>query len=464
MCSPRFDFIISGTVKRNGIARIALFVLAGAAAAAHAGADAPLSAPEIEEASAAARRAAGALARQAEPALEKSFDERALVTAAVGAPMTARLTPRQRRAIGDRMLEWFSAPFSGNPAPSKPPLFLDLRPEGGDALVSLLVPVTTGYLKTTWRVRPAGSEWLVEDVLLPDLGRSLRDEAVESLGPPPVAAPRDRTRESRRLAVPRVVGILAVVVAALVFVRRVRPKERIALLVAAAAPIALFAADGYLAITRVWKEPIALRLSEGAPWQHSVHLFQLAIRNGNRDRARAAAAEAISRGAAPQPLHLVLGGLAEQKAEPREAAIEYTRALVPPRPAPGGWAGLARLAVAAGRDDDSIAAWQKYFELVPADPNALFWLAVAQGHRHDFGAAQATLARAIDLDPSAAELYGLSARLYGAAGDAPAAIARLRAQQNLAPLDRRTIAADGNFVPIAESPEWKAFLEEEPPR
>jgi len=211
--------------------------------------------------------------------------------------------------------------------------------------------VTTGYLKTTWRVRPSGSDWLVEDILLPDLGRSLRDEAVESLGPPPVAAPRDRARESRRLAVPRIVGIFAVVVAALVFLRRVRPKERLALLVAAAAPIALFAADGYLAVTRVWREPIALRLSDGAPWQHSVHLFQLAIRGGNRDRARAAAAEAISRGAAPQPLHLVLGGLAEQKGEPREAAVEYTRALVPPRPAPGGWAGLARLAVAAGRDE-----------------------------------------------------------------------------------------------------------------
>lgn len=449
-------------MKRNGIARIALLLLAGAPAAARAGAETAFTAPEIEEASAAARRAAGAVSRQSEPALEKSFDERGLITAAVGAPLAARLTPRQRRAVGDRMLEWIGAPFAGKPVSAKAPLILDLSPDGGDALVSLLVPVMTGYLKTTWRVRPVGAEWLVEDVVLPDLGRSLRSEAVESLGPPPVAAPRDRARESRRLAVPRIAGILAVVIAGLVFVRRVRPKERIALLVAAAAPILLFAADGYLAVHRVWQEPIALHLGDGAPWQHSVHLFQLAIRSGNRDRARAAAAEAISRGATPQSLHLVLGGLAEQKGDAREASVEYTRALAPPRPAPGGWAGLARIAVAAGRDDESIAAWEKYFALVPADPNALFWLAVAQGHRHDFETAQVTLARAIALDPSEAELYGLSARLYGAAGDAPSAISRLREQEKLGPLDRKAIAADGNFAPIAASDEWKAFLEPKP--
>jgi hypothetical protein len=463
MSSPRFDFIIAGTVKRNGIALIALLAAAGAPVPPRARAETTFSAPEIEEASVAARRAAAALARQSETAREKSFDEQGLVAAAVGAPLAERLTPRQRRAIGDRIIDWIGAPFAGPPAASATPIFLDIRPESGDALVSLLVPVATGYLKTTWRMRPAGAEWRVEDVVLPDLGRSLLAEAIESLGTPPVAAPRDRAAESRRLAVPRVVGIVAVVAAALVFLRRVKPKERIALLVAVLVPIVLFAADGYLAIARVWREPIALRLSDGAPWQHSVHQFQLAIRAGNRVRARAAAAEAISRGAAAEPLHLVLGGLAEQLGDPAEAAGEYARALSLPRPAPGGWAGLARLAVAAGRDDESIADWEKYFALAPADPNAYFWLAVAQGHRHDFEAAQVALARALALDPSQAQLYGLSARLYGAAGDAPAAIARLREQQRLSPIDRKAIAGDANFTPIASNDDWKAFLDEKPP-
>jgi hypothetical protein len=463
MCSPRFDFIIGGTVKRNGIALIALLVAAGAAHPPCALAQTSFSAPEIEEASVAARRAAAALARQSETAREKSFDEQGLVAAAVGAPLADRLTPRQRRAIGDRLMAWIGAPFTAPPAPSPAAIFLAIRPDSGDAMVSLLVPVETGYLKTTWRMRPAGAEWHVEDVVLPDLGRSLLSEAIESLGPPPVAAPRDRAAESRRLAVPRIVGILAVVAAAIVFVRRVKPRERVALLVAVLVPIVLFTADGYLAIARVWQEPIALRLSDGAPWQHSVHLFQLAIRASNRARARAAAAEAISLGAAAEPLHLVLGGLAEQLGDAPEAAAEYARALSLPRPAPGGWAGLARLAVAAGRDDESIADWEKYFALVPPDPNAYFWLAVAQGHRHDFEAAQVALASALALDPSEAQLYGLSARLYGAAGDAPAAIARLREQQRLAPIDRTAIAGDGNFAPIAANEEWKAFLDEKPP-
>ena len=463
MCSPRFDFIIGRTVKRNGIALIALLVAAGAPVLPRARAETTFSAPEIEEASGAARRAAAALARQSETAREMSFDEQGLVGAAVGAPLAERLTPRQRRAIGDRLIAWIGAPFTAAPAPSGGPIFLEIRPDSGDAMVSLLVPVATGYLKTTWRMRLLGVEWKVEDVLLPDLGRSLRREAIESLGAPPVAAPRDRAAESRRLAVPRAVGIVAVVAAALVFVRRVKPKERIALLVAVLVPILLFAADGYLAISRVWREPIALRLSDGAPWEHSVHLFQLAIRGGNRVRARAAAAEAISLGAAPEPLHLVLGGLAEQLGDTAEAAAEYGRALSPPRPAPGGWAGLARLAAAAGRDDESIADWEKYFALVPADPNAYFWLAVAQGHRHDFEAAQVALARALALDPSEAQLYGLSARLYGAAGDAPAAIARLREQQRLSPIDRKAIAGDANFTPIANNDEWRAFLDEKPP-
>ena len=419
----------------------------------------------MEEASAAARRAAGALARRNERGLEKTFDEESLVAEAVGPSIAARLTARQRRTVGDRMLDWIAGPFTGKPAPpqAQTPFFLEARPDGADALVSLLVPVSTGYLKTTWRMRAVGADWLAEDVTLPDLARSLRAEAIETLGRPPVAVVRNRNAEARRLAVPRLVGIGGVVLVAFLFARRMRPKERVVLFVAALAPALLFAVDGYLAIARAWREPIELRLAEGAPWHHAVRLFQIAIRAENRPRARAAAAEAISLGAVPEPLHLVLGGLAEAHGDTGEAAADYRRALAPPRPAPGAWAGLARLAVAAGRNDESVAAWAKYFALVPADLDSLFWMAVAQGHAHDFAAAQTTIARALVLDPSAAEMYGLSARLYGAAGDATGAIARLREQQNLGPIDRKAIASDGNFSPIAENEEWKKFLEEKPP-
>ena len=452
-------------MKRSGLALLALVAAAGAADAAHTGESPVLSAPQIEEASAAARRAAGALARQNERGLEKTFDEESLVAEAVGPSIAARLTARQRRAVGDRMLDWIAGPFTAKPAPpqAQTPFFVDVRPDGADALVSLLVPVSTGYLKTTWRMRAVGGDWLAEDVILPDLARSLRAEAIETLGRPPIAVIRNRSAEARRLAVPRVIGIAGVIVVAFFFARRMRPKERLVLFVAALAPAVLFAADGYLAIARAWSEPIQLRLADGAPWQHALRLFQAAIRAGNRPRSRAAAAEAISLGAAPEPFHLVLGSLAEAHGDTSEAAAEYRRALAPPRPAPGAWAGLARLAVAAGRDDESVASWGNYFALVPPDLNSLFWLAVAQGHRHDFAAAQETIARALALDPSAAQMYELSARLYGAAGDASGAIARLREQQNLAPIDRKAIAADGNFAPIAENEAWKKFLDEKPP-
>lgn len=421
-----------------------------------------LSAPDMEEATAAARRAAGALTRPIEAGLEKNFDENALVDGAVGPEFAALLTARQRRAVGDRMLAWFGGPFNGRPA-AHPALFLGIRGEGGDAFVSLLVPVASGYLKTTWQERPSGADWLVEDVTLPDLGRSLRSEAIESLGPPPLARRRDRSREARSLAIPRLVGVAGVVVIAMLFARRIRRKERPVLVAAALAPILLFAADGYLAIRRVSSEPIALRIADGPAWRYPFQQFQLAIRGGNRGRARAEAATAISLGAAPEPFHLMLGQLAEEAGDAPEAAAEYARALAPPRPAPAAWAGLARLDGAAGRDAGAIAKWQNYVAVVPADPNALFWIAVAQGRLRDFEAAQATLEKAIALDPSESQLYGLSARLFGAAGNAAAAIGRLREEQKTGSIDRAALAADGNFAPIADDPGWKAFLAEKPP-
>ena len=76
--SPPFRFYNRPTVKRSGIAILALIVAAGAMAAEPRSEPRaelpPLSPPDIEEASAAARRAAAVLGRKSEPALEKSFD------------------------------------------------------------------------------------------------------------------------------------------------------------------------------------------------------------------------------------------------------------------------------------------------------------------------------------------------------------------------------------------------------
>src|SRR5512146_671046 len=104
MPSPRADSIIAGTVKRSAIAlAAALLVTAGPARASSE----PLTAPEIEEATALARRGAEALARRNPTALAAIFDEADLVAAAAGPSLASRLTARQRRAIEDRMIEWF---------------------------------------------------------------------------------------------------------------------------------------------------------------------------------------------------------------------------------------------------------------------------------------------------------------------------------------------------------------------
>jgi tetratricopeptide (TPR) repeat protein len=443
-------------VLRSSLAfAAALFVAGGAARA-----DAPLEAPRMEEATALARRAVMALARRdaAEPA--GIFDEPSLVAAAVGEDLAPRLTARQRRAVLQRMVEWFGAPFASRAVPSRPALALGTRPRGAEAVAALLVPVPSGYLKTEWRIGNPGPEGRVEDVVLTDLGRSLREEAIRALGPPPVAIPRPRAAEARRAAGPRAVGLVAVIAAALVFSRRSNPRERRIVIVAAAAPALLFVADGYLAVSRIWQEPVELRLADGPPWGYPLQQFQLAVVRGNRARARSAAGAAISLGAAPEPLHLVLGHLAENAGDAKEAESSYTRALAPPKPAPGGWAGLARLDTAAGRDTEALGKWARYFAAAPADPNSLFFEAVAYGHLHDWEGAQDALARAIALDSSSADLYGLSASLYGAAGDASNAIARLREEEKIRPVDRRNVAADGNFTPIADDPGWKAFLDE----
>jgi tetratricopeptide (TPR) repeat protein len=419
-----------------------------------------LSAPRIEEATTVARHTVDALTRRNEAVLEKTFDEPSLVAAAMGPLLATRLTPRQKRAVSARIIQWIAAPFSAPAVPPKIPLFLGTRTEGTDALVSFLVPVASGYLKTDWRMRSIGAEWLIEDVVLSDLGRSLSEEAIASLGTPPIARTRSRGREARRVATPRIIGLVAVIVAGAIFARRAQSKERMVLLVAFAAPAFLFLADGYLAVSRVWNEPVELRLSDGSPWQYPLQQFQLAVTRRNRARARSAAAEAISRGARPEPLHLVLGRMAEDSNDPGEAIAAYTRAIAPPHPAPGGWAGLARLDVAAGRDAAALEKWRRYFDIVPADPNSLFWQAVAFGHLHDLPAAQTSVARAIDLDPLEPELHALSAKFYGAAGDAPNAIARLRELEKLAPIDRQILAADRNFAPIADDEKWRQFLAE----
>ena len=445
---------------RSSFAFAAVLLVAGGAAR---GADEPLPAPQAEEATALARRGAEALARRGTARPAGIFDESALVTSAVGGDLAPRLTARQRRAIVERMIDWFAGPFSARPVPAKPSIALGIRADGGDAIVALLVGVSSGYLKTEWRIRAPGPEGRVEDIRLTDLGRSLRDEAVEALGPPPVARPRRRGAEVRRAAWPRAAGLLAVIVVAFVFARRARPRERIVVVLAALAPAILFAADGYLAVSRIWNEPVELRLADGPPWAYALQQFQIAVAHGSRPRARSAAGEAISLGAAPQPLHLVLGHLAEDGGDAKEAESFYRRALAPPRRAPGGWAGLARLDGAAGRDTEALQEWTRYFAAAPPDPNSLFWEAVAYGHLHDYEGAQDALARAIALNASAADLYALSASLYGAAGDAPNAIARLREEEKIRPVDRAKIAADGNFAPIAEDGDWKTFLAEKGP-
>ncbi|MGH9442807.1 MAG: tetratricopeptide repeat protein [Thermoanaerobaculia bacterium] len=432
-------------------------------AASAAGEGAWLSAPEVEEASSVAVHTANALARGRSLLLREVVDELSLVGSAVGPSFLSGLTARQNRQISDRLVVAMAAPFTTTRNPKAVVRVLAASGREGQATVSLLMPSASGDLKSDWKLRLRHGEWRLEDIVLSDTSRSIRQEAIDSLGPRPIARWRQRRSEARRAAMPRAAGLAAVVVLMAIFLRRLHGTQRWVILAVAAVPATLFAVDGYLAVSRVWNEPVEIRTAETTAVNRTLHRFQTAVSSRDWNEARREARDAAAAGASPQPLHFVLGRLAEDLGHLPEASAEYERALEAPGEAPGAWAGLARIAFEKKSYLEAVQDWDRYLSLTAPDPMSLVLKAAALARTGDGPAAQQCLAQAIVLDPGRPEPYDLSSRIAAIQGDETTAIARLREEEKLRRIDRAALAEDPTYALLSEKAAWKAFLSEKPP-
>jgi Flp pilus assembly protein TadD len=443
-------------VKRSSGWLLAALAIASAGAAQ----EAPPSPVSVEEASAVARHAADGLLRGRTSLFEEAFDRPALVAAAVGSSFAARLTARQRSQLENTLLQAIAGTLVQRPNPQAAARILSARARNGEVVVTLLLPGRAAALKTDWRLKPRHGEWKIEDIVVADAARSLREEAVESLGPLPVASLRRQRTEARQAVWPRLLGILAVFLVAAIFVRHLQPKEKPVLLVVAAAPAILFALDGALAVIRIYREPVAVRFSPNNPRLAVLRRFQEAIARREPSSAKELAAEAYALGARPQPLDLELGELYAEMNNRERATDSFHKALLPPRPAPGAWAGLARLALAAGNFDEASADLDQYIAATTPDPAVLSLKAIALAQNRDFVRAQVCLEEALDLEPLEPALFDLSARIAAAAGDAEIAVSRLRSEEKLRPIDRQSLAQDPAYRGLAGKAVWDEFLSE----
>jgi Tfp pilus assembly protein PilF len=450
-------------LKRYVPAAFGLFLIVSQPAGAQGSVAANLSPSDLEEASAVALHTADGLARGHTNLFAESMDEISLVGAAVGTSFVASLTPRQMRQVEDQVLEAMSGAFAARSRSPAPCRVLEVEAHGAEARVAVLMQLPSGPLKTLWTLKSIHGEWRVEDLVLVDQARSVRSEAIASLGTPPIARWRKRRQEARGALLPRLAGFLGTLVIGVIFVRRTRGRERLVVAVVAAVPCVLFGVDGYLATSRVWSEPVEIRLSDNSQRARVLRQFQAAVSRQNLEGARRQAESAVELGAAREPLDFILGRLAEQQHDAKQASEFYERALSGPRPAPGAWAGLARLALFSENYAESVANWERYLAAAGRDPDSLFLLGVAHGKNRNFAAAQSALRAALAMEPSRPEFYEVSARIAALEGNVEFAISRFHEEERIQPIDRSLIGADPSFSSLADSKVWKEFLAEKRP-
>ncbi len=439
---------------------------------------APAAPLEAEEAADFARRAAFAALHGPEKIFFESIDAdsvlRRILSTTVWGALTARQKSMLTATVRDHFARALAAPADtssevvwaslppataslsgGRTAPPEPsaagPTFVDLGLRYGDRI-----------LKTRWIVRRGPRGWAVEDVVLADPGLSLADEVGRQLGSEPVRR-RDRAREARARAWPRLAGLVALGAIVAVFRRRLPPERRPLLWLAASVPAVLFAVDGALAIRRTYTEPLALSEPAAQAWRPFEQEAIEAQRVGDWPAARTAWTKALETGAAPAQVYYQMGLAARAGGDNFAARGDFERALEAKPPAPGAAKELAVLALGEGRGSDARALLDRYIREAGADPETLATLAVVQANAGDGESAARTIREARALLPEGWRRAELEAQIYARAGDAAATVAALRALQAEGRLDRDALRADPAFVPIATDPAWVAFLAEEGP-
>ncbi|MGE5413806.1 MAG: hypothetical protein ACM3NW_06500 [Syntrophomonadaceae bacterium] len=431
-----------------------------AALAVGVGAAEPASAPAAEEAADFARRAALAALHGPPKIFVESLDADGIVQRLVGAEVFAGLTERQqellRSAVRDHFLQALAAP----PGETGEIAWASTADAGhGGVFVDLGLRYRSTLVKTRWTVTRGRRGLAVEDVVLVDPGLSLAGEMGRVLGPEPVRR-RDAAREARARALPRLVGVLAIVVVVLVVARRLPGAHRKVLWIAAV-PALLFLVDGALAVQRALSEPYAL--SENLPaqaWRQYEKLALAAQAEGRTDAAREQWTKALASGAPAGPVYYQMGLAARGGGDGAGATADFERALAATPPAPGAARELAAMALAAGRNADARSLYHRYLADAGPDVDSLAALAVAETNLGDTAAAVAAIGAAKDLVGEDWKKAELESRIYARAGNAAAAVAALRPLEAQGKLDRMSLRAEPAYLPIATDPAWVAFLDE----
>jgi tetratricopeptide (TPR) repeat protein len=420
-----------------------------------------LTAPDAEEAAEFARRAAFASLHGPPKIFSESVDADGILRKLLSTPVWGSLTERQKLLLAATVREHFARALSPPSGTTSEVAWAALPPpaDGGPAAVDLGLRYGDRVLKTRWMVRRGPRGWAVEDVILSDPGLSLADEVGRQLGREPVRR-RDRAREARARAWPRLAGILALGVVVAIFRRRLPPERRTLLWLAATVPAVLFAVDGALAMRRTYAEALALAEPPAQPWRTFEDAAIEAQRVGDWPAARASWARALEAGAARAQVYYQMGLAARAGGEPFVARGDFEKALSEVPPAPGAAKELAAMALAEGRGADARALLERYLRNAGPDPETLATLAVVQANAGDAEAAAHTIREARNLLPEGWRRSELEAQIYARAGDASATVAALRPLQSEGRLDRDALRADPAYVPIATDPVWVAFLTE----
>ena len=418
--------------------------------------------PELEEAAEFARHAAAAAIRGSPRIFSEILDVDGILVSRLGSDAWNGLTSRQRDllrgAIRERFLSSLSAARGeegeiawsaarAGTAPSAWDVFLGLR--FGEKI-----------LKTRWSVARGKAGLRIVDVVLADPGVSLARASLRSLGPEPVRR-RDRARQARSEAVPRVLGLAAIALVVFFAAPRLSPEGRRLLVLVAAAPAVLFAGDGLLAVRRALSEPYALRDRPAAePWTQASEAAMRSERSGKLEEAREHWAEALAAGDDAGPIEYQIGLAYRARGELDHARAQFERALREIPPAPGGAREIASMAAAAGKYADAEQWLRIYRALAGPDPETLSLAAVVDSN---LGKSQESL----DAIREARLMVGegwraaeLEARIRAHAGDAAGTVAALRQLDAEGRLDRGQLRSNPDYLAIATDPAWVAFLNE----
>lgn len=421
---------------------------------------ADLSAAAVEEAAEAGQRVATALLAGQPGPLEQALDADSIAERYLGPDVWRDLSDRQRERVRAVIRRRFVETLESPGASPSEIAWSDARPDGEGVSLFLGLRYPVGTLKTRWILAPSTKGWAVRDVILSDPAVSIAAEAGRSFGRNPVRK-RDRVKEARAAALPRLLGLGAIGAIVAIVRRRLAGSARTVLYLTAAAPAILFAVDGTLAVRRALSEAYEIpEVLAPPPWQSAEREAIRAERDGRSDDAHRSWTAAIAAGAQPGPAEYRIGLSLRAAGRSEEAREMFLRALSRSPAPPGAAKELGLAALAEGRPAEARDRLRRYVEVAGPDPDALSALAVAEANLGESGSAVRSVEGARALLPERWKALGLQAQVYARAGDAAKTVETLRELEREGPLDREALRSDPVYLPIATDPVWVSFLAE----